>query len=218
MSRKREPIPIGERFGRLVIVRELERDRLNQRYAELRCDCGAVTRVRYDVLRRPNGTRSCGCILIERNRATKPNLKHGEAGDGKRSPEYIAWHHAKTRCTRPSDPEWKNYGGRGIIFCARWESFERFLEDVGRRPSEKHSLDRIDNSKGYEPGNVRWATASEQNRNRRGNVWVEIDGVRMVLKDWAARFGIPYATVRTRIRSGLSAQQALSRPVRSKRQ
>ncbi len=89
---------------------------------------------------------------------------HGMKG----SPEWNAWRNAKFRCTNPKSPDWDDYGGRGIKMAKRWlTSFEAFYAHIGARPSALHSLDRIDNDRGYMPGNVRWATKAEQNKNRR---------------------------------------------------
>lgn len=88
--------------------------------------------------------------------------------DGKHTPEYKAWIHARRRCTTPHDPAYKHYGGRGIRVCDEWmQSFAKFYDHIGPRPTEQHSLDRIDNDGHYEPGNVRWATKSEQAANQR---------------------------------------------------
>ncbi len=82
--------------------------------------------------------------------------------------EYRAWYQMIYRCTNPKFPQWKDYGGRGISVCAEWRnSFTAFFEHVGPRPSPQHSFDRIDNDGNYEPGNVRWATRSQQNSNQR---------------------------------------------------
>lgn len=92
------------------------------------------------------------------------SLKHGMC----KSPEYTAWLNLKRRCTDPNHPSWKDYGGRGITVCDAWlASFAAFLGDVGQRPSPLHTIDRLDNDKGYEPGNCAWRTRREQQRNRR---------------------------------------------------
>lgn len=92
---------------------------------------------------------------------------HGHNRKGKRSPEYRAYYHAKDRCTNPNDKGYLYYGGRGIQFL--FNTFAEFLADVGLRPTKKHSLDRKNNNGHYEPGNLRWATKSEQMKNRRSN-------------------------------------------------
>jgi hypothetical protein len=118
------------------------------------------------------------------------------------SPELKARDHAKSRCTNPRDPKFPNYGGRGIRMCARWaESFEAFLADMGQRPAGT-TLDRIDVDGNYEPGNCRWATPAEQARNRTDNVIVEINGRRMVLKDFAAAMRVSYKALSARVRKG----------------
>lgn len=102
-----------------------------------------------------------------------------------RTSEYIAWENMKSRCTNPHNKRYKHYAGRGITLCERWMKFEGFIADMGTKPSKNHTLDRIDNNGNYQPGNCRWATYSEQNRNHRRNIWIEYNGRRMVRKDWA---------------------------------
>jgi hypothetical protein len=131
-----------------------------------------------------------------------------------RHPLYPTWRAMKTRCLNPRHHNFARYGGRGITLCERWkDSFESFLADVGERPSPDHQLDRIDNNRGYEPGNVRWATRVQQAANRRDNVFLEAFGQRLLVKEWSRLTGVDAHTIRFRLRRGKSAEQALA-PVR----
>lgn len=126
------------------------------------------------------GTEGCSeiaprhafCPSTVKNRDGKPwkcethyRISHGHSIGTKRSPEYRAWAHMRQRCVNPNDSRYNRYGARGISVCDRWNEFESFIADVGNRPSENHSIDRIDNNGNCEPGNVRWSTKSEQMRN-----------------------------------------------------
>src|SRR5215831_1055163 len=152
----------GQRFGRLVAVeyvgqRPCSGGRSTQAYWRCACDCGG-SMVTAGTYLRTGKTVSCGCKNLERLRARRT---HGN------TPEYRCWHAMVGRCTRPSHPNWRYYGGRGITVCERWLSFDNFLTDMGKRPSMAHSIDRADNNRGYEPGNCQWATKAEQMTNRR---------------------------------------------------
>lgn len=146
----------GQRFGRLMAQ---ERTANRHRNAMWRCicDCGRVVSVPAASL---NGghTQSCGCR----------NTKHGDAGRKGYVAEYWIWAQMRHRCRNPGYHHWQNYGGRGIRICDAWaDSYDAFLSDMGRRPTPKHSIDRVDNDGDYEPGNCRWATRDEQNQNSR---------------------------------------------------
>lgn len=122
----------------------------------------------------------------------------------KRTPEYQAWSSMITRCENKNRPCWADYGGRGITICDRWRnSFEHFYNDMGKRPSPKHTVERENNKGNYEPGNCKWGTRLEQNANRRSSHFVEIDGHGKVCLAEAARItGIPYVTILSRYRKG----------------
>lgn len=114
-------------------------------------------------------------------------------------PEYETWGRIRQRCTNPKNPAFPDYGARGIRMCERWASFENFYADMGPRPSPKHSIDRRDNNGDYSPENCRWATLKQQSRNKRNNVWIEHDGKRMILEDWATETGLPRTTLEQRV-------------------
>lgn len=140
-----------------------------------------------------------------------PNATHGLT----ESPEYRSWCSMKARCCNPRNPSYARYGGRGITVCPRWlDSFENFLADVGNRPGPKYTIDRFPNNDGnYEPGNVRWATAQEQSRNRRSNRVIEFGGASRTVAEWADVLGVRYFTLVQRIkRNGYEVALALPKP------
>ncbi len=118
------------------------------------------------------------------------------------------------RCRNPHQRNYKDYGGRGIVVCARWHVFENFLTDIGQPPSPKHSLERIDNSKGYEPGNCKWATRKEQALNRRDNHLLNFRGQVHTITEWAEVLGLSRNAIYIRLARGKSVADALTTPLR----
>lgn len=128
----------------------------------------------------------------------------------KAHPEYTVWSSMRDRCNRPANRNYHNYGGRGITVCERWARFRNFLEDMGARPSPEHEIDRIDNNGHYEPGNCRWATRSEQERNKRTNRHLTINGVTQTLTEWAATAGIPVNRAFNRLYHGRPPEEVIA--------
>lgn len=126
--------------------------------------------------------------------------------------EYQSWRAMKLRCTRPVDPNFERYGGRGITVCDHWmKSFTAFLADLGPRPPGT-TLDRIDSDKNYEPGNCRWATPAQQALNRSTTILLEVRGEVLCLKHCAKKYGISLITLRKRLQMGFSVEEALAMP------
>jgi hypothetical protein len=141
-------------------------------------------------------------------------MKHGNAVNGARTAEYRAWESMRRRCESPVNRMFRHYGGRGIAVCQEWRaSFERFLADVGPRPGEGYSLDRIDTDGDYRPGNVRWADRLTQQRNRRNNVMLTLNGVTRCEAEWATLLGIGRWVLSRRLRRGWTVERALTTPL-----
>ena len=142
--------------------------------------------------------------------ANRRRTKHGAtigARDGNFDPMYRIWLSVRQRCYNQSHPHYHRYGGRGIVMCDAWrDSFAQFRDDLGVRP-QGASLERIDNDKGYEPNNVRWASRKEQANNRSSNVVLTHNGLTMNLKQWAAHLGWKYGLIASRWKKGLRGEE-----------
>lgn len=141
------------------------------------------------------------------------NLRHGHAKRGAKSPEYRAWRQMIRRCHDPRARAYAYYGASSVAVCTEWrEDFSAFLAHVGLKPSPTHTLDRI-NGGNYEPGNVRWATHTEQMRNTRANRLLVHGGETRCLAEWAEVVGLPRDTIKARLTYSWSVARALTTPV-----
>lgn len=205
---KRIKVEPGDEYGRLTVIEELPRECSgNRKFRRIRCscECGSSTEVRLSNLR-SGEVVSCGCAHFKYDNGEYKSLT------------YVSWDMMKQRCLNPNDPASHNYSERGITVCDRWLAFENFLSDMGERPSSDHSIDRYPDKNGpYEPGNCRWATRHEQNRNMRSNVLLTLDGETMCIADWAERTGLIRETIHGRLRMGWSVERALTEPVQPRR-
>lgn len=181
-----------------------------------RCSCGTERSVSGSELR-GGRSQSCGCLRHEPltpERLAKI-VRHGNTGTGWRTSEYSTWNGMLQRCLNPKNTGFAGYGGRGITVCREWvDSFASFLEDMGKKPSPKHSIDRIDNNGPYCKENCRWATASEQQLNTSQNHRLTLDGDTLTISEWSKRLGVRFETIYGRIRRGLSVEDTLSTHVR----
>lgn len=176
------------------------------RHAYVMCECACGTR---KVVRRDHVLSgrvvSCGC-------AKKKPLTHGDAG--RKAPEYRSWKSMKARCLNPKHKAFDRYGGAGIGIYPGWiESYESFLSHVGRRPSPEMSLDRIDNRRGYVPGNVRWATAKQQSENRNCVRRVAWKGETHSISEWGRRLNLSSDAIRGRLNRGWTVERAMTTPL-----
>lgn len=209
----------GQKFGRLTAIKnvgKLSKDsRVGLYYWLCKCDCGNKKNIQGSLLRR-GVTKSCGClakeILLGRN------ITHGLTPRNNHPRIYNTWSSMKARCNRMNLPEYRFYGALGIKVCKRWNSFENFLEDMGKS-YEQHckdfgikqtTIDRIDGTKGYSPENCRWATKVIQAGNMKSNVFFEIDGQRKHMAEWSRIYKICNKVVSARVKSGWTIIRALT--------
>ena len=193
---------IGQKFTRLTVLEYAD----NTRWLCL-CDCGKRKIIRGADLRSEN-TRSCGCLKI----------KHGHGADNHVSQIYSAWTHMKQRCLNTDSVDYVNYGGRGITTCDRWLVLKNFLTDMGEPPTNKHSLDRIDNNRGYYLKNCRWTTRRHQQGNMRSNHNITFMGKTQCLAAWSREMNIGQKALWHRLVTlGWSVKKSLTTPMQKQR-
>lgn len=167
-----------------------------------RCTCGRLISVDAHTLR-SGSSRGCGKCYA------KKTIQHGMS----RSPEYHVWWDMIDRCENPDNPSFDNYGGRGITVCKKWHDILQFLADMGNRPSDGYSIERLDNDLGYSPDNCEWATAKQQSRNTRANVRLVVNGEERTIVEWAEIMMVRPGLIGDRIDAGWPAERAVLTPV-----
>lgn len=173
----------------------------------VRCKCG-TTKVVSGASLSHGDSRSCGCLQREKAAKTgRESAIHGMTN----TPEFNAWLRMKAVCYNKNNLDYADYGGRKIRVCRRWlTSFLHFLDDMGQRPSRKHSVGRKNNNGNYSPENCRWETRLEQANNKRNNVKVSWNGEHLSVAQWSRKTGINEHTIRSRIKAGWTPERILT--------
>lgn len=200
----------GRRFAMLRVMHQHGVDKWRSKLWLCECDCGGTTVVRARSLTSGH-TRSCGCI--QREVAGMLNRSHGMST----SRLHKIWTMMKQRCNNPNHDSYKYYGGRGITYSELFETFEGFLANIPDGYSEDLEMDRIDNDGDYAPGNIRWSTRVEQmnNTSRTGKLKHFDSGERTSYSNLSREFGVSAGTISRRVKSGMSLEDACSRPIRN---
>lgn len=193
----------GKQFGYLLAIHYIPKGKWL-----VKCYCGTEKIVQTGHLLGGN-TKSCGCL--QKDLMRQKSKKHGMW----ESKEYSTWSSMKQRCYNSKNLFYKDYGGRGIRICDRWkDSFENFFADMGKKPTPKHSIDRIDVNGNYEPSNCRWATPLQQGFNQRKVIVVEFKGEKVRLLDLCKEYNKDFTTVRYRMKRGYPLLEALTKNIR----
>lgn len=197
----------GNKFGRLTAISHYSKRSLSGKmrtYWICKCECGKEKHISADSLRKKDSIPSCGCFKKE----FFSNLNSSHRLSGTRV--YRSWSSARQRCVNPNDTNYSQYGGRGVKMSEEWDSFEKFLLDMGYPESNNLTIERIDVNGDYEASNCRWATSKEQARNKTNTLFYEYQGKKMILTDWAEYLGIRIITLRKRIKAGWPIEKVFS--------
>ena len=202
---------VGQRFSRLVVIKPMGHDSKGNALWLCKCDCGNERIINVSCLKR-GYNKSCGCLRAEGN----SQRTHGLT----RSRLWRIHSQMKIRCYDKNSDAYKNYGARGITICDEWlgknglKNFSEWAYSNGY--SEKLTIDRKDNSKGYSPNNCRWTDRKTQSRNKRTNHFITYQGESKTIAEWSEITGIKYHTLKERIKAGWNAEDALTREVRKR--
>lgn len=192
---------IGNKFGDLIVIDRVKSSLRESRWL-CKCICGNTALIATSKLKR--GQKYC------RECFDKKRGKHRLSG----TMEYKAWARIIQRCSiSPKNPSKQYYTDRGITVCKEWRLFDNFIKDIGFAPTKKHTVDRIDNNKGYEPSNCKWATMKEQSRNKRSNKIIEFNGQKKCLVEWCELYGLEKRTLCGRLLKGWDIEKAITTPV-----
>lgn len=197
----------GQVFGYWRVLKMSDSCGIGHRRYLCKCTCGKEKELRGSMLI-AGGSISCGCVTRKQK-----NLKHGQSDNY----TYSSWIAMRTRCMNFMDARFPYYGGKGIKVCDSWaESFDDFYEDMGDRP-QNHTIDRIDNSKGYFKENCRWASPMEQTLNRDETVWLTYNGETLCMTHLCRKYGMTNTMLRKRLEKGMTLEQAIEKPREKKR-
>lgn len=195
----------GKKVGRWTVLNYVKQNKRHDSVWLCKCDCGNIKEVVGGSLR-SGASKSCGCLVVEVS--TKKATKHGL----KKHPLYCIWKDMRKRCNNPNHQMYKHYGGRGIFVCERWDDFKNFYDDMLNGYEKGLTLEREKVDGEYGPSNCVWATTAVQSRNKRNNIFITIDGIKLIAADWADKMGIPRPTVYDRLRNGWDPQAAILTP------
>jgi hypothetical protein len=209
MSKSKHIIIPGQRFERWVVICPGIANRPKDKAWLCECDCGTRKVVTQTSLLRTDGKNSKSCGCLQREAVSQALTKHGMSN----SDEYRTWRNIISRTTNPNATQYDEYRKIGVADIFK-NSFEAFYKEVGPKPSPEYSIERINNNKSYEPGNIKWGTRIEQNNNSRRNIVITFRGKTQTLAQWTQELGLPYEKIRERIKKlNWSVEKAFTTPV-----